>query len=146
MWRWDFFLTVVKRSGYSKYSVLNRTTSIIASFSKPVAYFLKLKVPNSQSQGNIVGIISPFSGEMWLSLGKTREFHQGHFSQWWQESKNLGLHWETGTIHGAWEPHLSIELREADLKIKSIFLSIRRLLRHHWVALFLTFWNSRQSK
>ena len=46
---------------------------------------------------------SPFSGGMWLWTGKTKEFHQSHFSQWRQELENLALHWETNTIHGAWE-------------------------------------------
>ena len=55
-------------------------TPIIALFLKPVPYFLKMRILNSQSQVNIVGIISPFSGEMWLSLGKTREFHEVIFS------------------------------------------------------------------
>lgn len=113
---------------YTRHCFVFKTSSLL----------FKNEDPNSQSQENIENF--PFSGEMWLSLDKTREFHQGHFSQQWQESKNLALHWETDIIHGAWEPHLSIELHEAYLlKVNSIFFSIRRLLRHHWMAPLLTF-------
>lgn len=39
-----------------------------------------MNMPNPHSWGNVVGKISPFSGEMLLWLSKTTELNQGHFS------------------------------------------------------------------
>lgn len=66
-----------------------------------VPTFPKMNRPNPHSLGNIIGIISPFSGQMWVLLSKTRELHQGPFSQGWQQWENLALHWETR--HNLWD-------------------------------------------